>query len=147
MMPNPIRMPKTPNPSPHWMNRTPSRAMCLPFAALCVKAAPPFSGQRDPSRAERRRGSRSVAASRLRLLHVGQDPLFLEELLPRRVEASHQLGLALRIGRQPVAFLAGRRLRPEEDVHGAVGVLLELGDLRRAALAWVDGYPPPAVIC
>ena len=41
--------------------------------------------------------------------------------------------LRVGIGRHPVRLLARRRLRAEVEVDRAVGVLLHLGDLRRAA--------------
>src|SRR5262245_5995342 len=69
------------------------------------------------------------------LFDVGQPPHLVKKLLLRRIETEHQLELARRIGRHPVRLLSGRRLGAEKDVDRAIGVLLHLGSIRRAARA------------
>src|SRR5215471_7251573 len=69
----------------------------------------------------------------LHLFHIGKLPNLVEEFLFRGVEAGHQFELARGVGGHPVGLLSVRSFRAEIDVDGAVRILSQFGNLRRAA--------------
>src|ERR1019366_6721737 len=67
-----------------------------------------------------------VAVSGFDLLDIARLPAFADRCLRRAVEPQNrEVALAGR-GREPVGFLAGRRLRSEVEIDAAVGILHRL---------------------
>src|ERR1044072_6789182 len=63
----------------------------------------------------------------LHLLDVGQLPRSIEQGLLVTVETEEDFKLSAGLRGHPVRFLPGRRRGTEIDIHGAVGVSLNLG--------------------